>query len=85
MPVAHPPVGSLLAAAVFCASFVGMASEERLPSGGRIALAGLVAGAVFVYTTPYVGGSGGKLGTIAFGSCLAVVGVDSWLSERLSD
>ncbi|WP_331235608.1 hypothetical protein [Natronorarus salvus] len=84
MPVLHPVTGWMLAAAVFCASFVGMASEERLPGVGRIALAGLVAGLVFVYTTPYLGGSGGKLGTIAFGSCLAVVGLDTWLLGRRS-
>ena len=82
MPVLHPTVGWMLAAAVFCASFVGMALEERLPGIGRIGTAGLVAGVVFVYTTPYVGGSGGKLGTIAFGSCLAVVGLDAWLAGR---
>jgi hypothetical protein len=82
LPIVHPEGGSLLAAAVFCASFVGMALEERIPDVGRIGVAGFVAGLVFVYTTPYVGGSGGKLGTIAFGSCLTIVGFDAWRSRH---
>ena len=76
LPVVYPAVGDLLAAAVFCASFVGMASPDRLPGEVRIGLAGAVAGLVFVYTTPYLGGSGGKLGTIAFGACLSVWGLE---------
>jgi hypothetical protein len=82
LPLVHPGVGSLLAAAVFCASFVGMALEERIPDVGRIGVAGFIAGLVFIYTAPYIGGSGGKLGTIAFGSCLTIVGFDAWRSTR---
>ncbi|WP_255194217.1 hypothetical protein [Natronobeatus ordinarius] len=80
LPAFHPAVGELLAAAVFCASFVGMVSPDRLPGEIRVGLAGAVAGLVFVYTTPYLGGSGGKLGTIAFGACLSVWGLERlWL------
>ncbi len=82
LPVIYPTDGSLLAAVVFCASFVGMVSADRLADEFRVAVAGAVAGLIFIYTTPYVGGSGGKLGTIAFGACLTVWGGEA-LIQRL--
>lgn len=76
LPLGAPNAGSLLAAAVFCASFVGMASPERISGPTNIGLAGAIAGVVVISTTPFLGGSGGKLGTIAFGACLAVLGLE---------
>ena len=73
-----PPLyasGELAAAAVFSASFAGMADPKRIPDERWIGAVGAVVGVAVVYTTPYLGGSGGKLGTIAFGSCLAVHGL----------
>ncbi len=67
--------GELLAATVFSASFAGMADPKRIPDERWMALTGVFVGVVVVYTMPYLGGSGGKLGTIAFGSCLAVHGL----------
>ena len=67
--------GVLLAAAVFSASFAGMSDSERIPDERWMAVSGLFVGLVVVYTAPYLGGSGGKLGTIAFGSCLGVYGI----------
>jgi hypothetical protein len=64
------PAGGTVAAAVFCASFVGMVSPGRLPDGPAVLLAGLVSGLVFVGVMPAFVGFGGKLGTIAFTSCL---------------
>ncbi|MFB6206505.1 MAG: hypothetical protein ABEJ05_08290 [Haloglomus sp.] len=68
-----PPLlagGGTVAAAAFCASFIGMVSPDRLPDGPPVALAGLVSGLVFVGAMPAFVGFGGKLGTIAFTSCL---------------
>ncbi|MDR5671642.1 hypothetical protein RH858_00535 [Halalkaliarchaeum sp. AArc-GB] len=72
LPFLFGSSGDLLAAAVFSASFAGMTDPRRIPHLGWIGLAGAFVGLAVVYTTPYLGGSGGKLGTIAFGSVLAV-------------
>ena len=74
-PIVFGDAGGLVAAAIFAASFAGMTDPKRIPNEGWILLGGAVVGMVFVYTMPYLGGSGGKLGTIAFGSCLAVYGL----------
>jgi hypothetical protein len=66
--------GELLAAAVYSASFAGMTNPRRIPNEWWIGATGIGVGLVVAYTTPFVGGSGGKLGTIAFGSCLGVHG-----------
>jgi hypothetical protein len=74
LPLLHPISGGMLAVVVFCASFTGMSSPERLPGIGLMTLAGLFTGIIFLYSMPIFGGAGGKLGTIAFGSSLAVWG-----------
>lgn len=75
LPWLYPVVGDLLVAAIYAASFAGMSDSTRIPDERWMALAGIGVGLIMVYTTPYVGGSGGKLGTIAFVSCLAVYGL----------
>ncbi|MGQ3411465.1 hypothetical protein ACT4ML_04280 [Natrinema sp. LN54] len=72
-PSVLPELGPTLAAVAFCASFVGMSSDERL-SAAQIAAAGLLSGLVYLAVAPALAGSGGKLGTTAFVSCLAVAG-----------
>lgn len=67
------PAGSMLAAVAFCASFVGMSSVARLETE-YVALAGAVCGLVYLAVMPVFDGAGGKLGTVAFISCLAVIG-----------
>lgn len=69
------PSGSILAASVFCASFIGMSSKARLPNEGMAIAAGFICGILFIFTQPHLGGAGGKLGTIAFGSVLAISGI----------
>lgn len=76
LPVVVADGGGRLAAVAFCASFVGMSSRERLGSVRAVGLAGAVCGVVFVVVAPAFAGAGGKLGTTAFVSCLAVAGVD---------
>ena len=75
LPVFVDAWGELLAAAVYSASFAGMTDPKRIPNEWWIGTTGIGVGLVVVYTTPFVGGSGGKLGTIAFGSCLGIHGI----------
>ena len=74
LPLLHPVSGGMLAVVVFCASFTGMSAPERLPGISLMVMAGLFTGIIFLYSMPIFGGAGGKLGTIAFGSSLAVWG-----------
>jgi hypothetical protein len=71
LPRVWPQSGPLLAVVVFCASFAGMSSPERLRDERHLLLAGLLVGLIYVFATPIMGGAGGKLGTIAFGATLA--------------
>ncbi|ELY92844.1 hypothetical protein C483_06842 [Natrialba hulunbeirensis JCM 10989] len=75
-PLALPgELGATLAAVAFCASFVGMSSAERLTMG-HVGVAGALCGLVYLAVTPALTGAGGKLGTIAFVSCVVLVGLD---------
>lgn len=74
LPILFGGFGELFAAATYSASFAGMTSPRRIPNEWWIGVAGIGVGLVVVYTLPFVGGSGGKLGTIAFGSCLGIHG-----------
>ena len=74
LPVIYPEMGTNLAVVAICASFAGMSSRERLPHLGWVLLAALFTGVAFIFSTPHLGGAGGKLGTIAFGAVLAVAG-----------
>lgn len=76
LPAIHgPQTGPTLSVIAFCASFAGMSSSNRLPNAVAASIAGLFCGLVFVYSSPYFHGAGGKLGTIAFGSTIAVWGL----------
>ena len=72
--VIYPEMGTNLAVVAVCASFAGMSSRERLPNFWAVMLVALFTGVIFIFSTPHLGGAGGKLGTIAFGAVLAVVG-----------
>ncbi|MFO7635883.1 MAG: hypothetical protein R6W96_01080 [Clostridia bacterium] len=87
LPLVFPETGNSLAVMVFCASFMGMSSPERMRNEIFIALAGIFAGLAFIYSAPWQG-AGGKLGTIAFGSVLAVRGfmdMASGIKAKLSN
>ncbi|ELY41009.1 hypothetical protein [Natronorubrum tibetense] len=73
-PLAVPEFGSTLAAVAFCASFVGMSSADRLGGALAVGVAGGLSGVVFLLVAPAFEGSGGKLGTIAFVSCIGLLG-----------
>ncbi len=84
LPLLLPMTGSDHAAAVFCASFAGMVSRERMPKLWMVLLAGAAAGAIFQFSASLFGGIGGKLGTIALASVLSVWGYNAILLKWLS-
>jgi len=75
LPALMPQFGPTLAVVAICASFAGMTSKERCPNFWQILVTGFFTGVVFIYSTPLLGGAGGKLGTIAFGAVLGTCGL----------
>lgn len=69
-----PSTGPLATMAI-CASFAGMANTKRITNAIQMATVGVVLGIVYMFASPFLGGAGGKLGCMAFGSCMAVRGV----------
>ncbi|MFB6250927.1 MAG: hypothetical protein ABEI27_04450 [Halobellus sp.] len=59
-------------AAVYCGTFVGMASAALFANVATVTAAGVVAGMVFVAADRAFDGFGGKLGTTAFVGCAAI-------------
>ncbi len=79
LPALVPESGALLAVVAICASFTGMSSPARIPDHLWMTVAGVFTGLVFVYSMPCLGGAGGKLGTLAFGSGMATFALRSVL------
>lgn len=79
-----PEEGKMIALMVFTASFAGMSNRERIGSWFQIVIAGALAALLFIYTQPYAGGAGGKMGTIAFAAAIAVSGADKLIQRVLS-
>ena len=71
-----PDTGTTLALMVFCASFAGMSSRERIRSWYYILAAGALSALIFIFSMPYMGGAGGKMGTTAFGAVISIVGIE---------
>lgn len=84
LPALHATMGATAAVVVFCASFVGMSSPRRLPTHRLVLIAGAVSGLAFAYSSPYFGGAGGKLGTLAFGAVISVNGLHALVKRRES-
>lgn len=74
LPALFPQIGHTLAVVAICASFTGMSNKTRCTKSWHILVAGLFTGVLFVFSTPLLGGAGGKLGTIAFASIIATNG-----------
>jgi hypothetical protein len=74
LPFLFPLTGSDYAVAVFCASFVGMVSHERISKLIMVIMAGALAGLIFQFSASLFCGIGGKLGTIAMSSVLSIWG-----------
>jgi hypothetical protein len=76
LPAIHgPEVGSLLAIGVFSASFAGMSGTSRFEKAKLMIPAGILCALIIMYTAPYMGGAGGKLGTTAFGAVIGIRGL----------
>ncbi|HPE90435.1 MAG TPA: hypothetical protein P5298_14590 [Spirochaetia bacterium] len=76
IPALHgPAAGRLLDAAFFCGGFAGMSAASRLRNEAEAGVAGAFCGLTFILAMPWLGGAGGKLGTLAFGSTLAYLGL----------
>ena len=74
LPALFPQYGELYAIIVITGAFIGMTCQTRCSSYRMLILAGLIMAIVTIYSTPLLGGAGGKLGTTAFISILAVTG-----------
>ncbi|SHJ87578.1 hypothetical protein SAMN02745751_03608 [Dethiosulfatibacter aminovorans DSM 17477] len=74
LPMVYGQSGELLAIVLFCGSFIGMSSRDRLNSLSHVILSGAMAAMFFIYTQNIFIGLGGKLGAIAFVSILSING-----------
>lgn len=75
LPALHKDAGGAMAVVAICASFAGMSNTKRMPSWIPMAFVGLLAALVYMFANPFIGGTGGKLGTMAFGSTMAIRGL----------
>lgn len=76
LPAAYgAPAGNLYAIGVFSASFAGMSGTNRFERSFWMIPAGVMCALIIMYTAPYLGGAGGKLGTTAFGAVIGVRGL----------
>lgn len=75
LPALFGTLGSTLAVMSILASFAGMSNAKRFPSIMPMALVGVLAAIIYMYSSPFIGGAGGKLGTIAFASGMAIHGL----------
>lgn len=75
LPFIKPKVESLKSAAlaIYCGSFVGMASTSLFDEIHYIFIASAISGVFYIYTRGLLIGFGGKLGSVAFSGILATV------------
>lgn len=79
--------GHYLAIALFCGTFIGMSTPSKLSSKTSVTIASVIGTIIYLYTSPYFAGLGGKLGLIAFGATIATAGIynlKSHLEEKIS-
>ncbi|MDX1359558.1 MAG: hypothetical protein R3232_12060, partial [Clostridia bacterium] len=82
LPMIFPDSGTTMAVMIFCASFAGMSNPKRIRNELFIAAAGIIAGLAFIFSFT-LQGAGGKLGTIAFGSIMAMHGYITLFTRKL--
>ena len=75
LPYVKPSSESLksVAIAIYCGSFVGMASTSLFTEVYYIFIASAISGIFYIYTRGLLIGFGGKLGSVAFSGVLATV------------
>ena len=59
LPALFPDMGSTLAAACACGSYAGMSGRDRIPNEWFMAIAGVIAGLMFIWGSRCRGGIGG--------------------------
>ncbi|WP_027338951.1 hypothetical protein [Halonatronum saccharophilum] len=74
LPLIYGDLGTQLALMAFCASFAGMSSKDILDNEFLVLISGIITALIFIFTTPYLGGLGGKLGMTAFVSVISLRG-----------
>ena len=75
--------GNSLAVALFCGTFIGMSTTSKLSTGISVIIASVIGTVIYLYTSPYFAGLGGKLGLIAFGSSIATAGIYNFRTHIL--
>lgn len=75
LPHFIPDIGGKLAVVATTASYAGMVSVKNVPKLWEMAVVGLIAAVLFIFSAPAYIGVGGKLGTIAAIACLSWVGL----------
>ena len=75
LPIIYPANGASLAVMAYCASFAGMSSKDRIPNELVMTVAAILTALIFIFTSPYLNGAGGKLGITAFASVITINGL----------
>lgn len=76
LPAIHGPVtGGIYAIGVYTASFAGMSGTTRFERAYWMVPSGILCALILMYTAPFMGGGGGKLGTTAFGAVIGTRGL----------
>ncbi len=74
-PIYGADLGGTLAIGVTCATYAGMSGTNRFEQARWMLPAGVLCAFILMYTAPYLGGIGGKLGTAAFGAVIGIRGL----------
>lgn len=77
-----PTHASIVALSIYCGTFAGMSTKERLTSNTQFILAGALSGFVFYQSLPVFIGFGGKLGISAFVSTLTIKFIAESINNR---
>ncbi|MGM0414663.1 MAG: hypothetical protein ACQEQP_05755 [Bacillota bacterium] len=84
LPIIYPVNGATLAVMAYCASFAGMSSKDRIPNELIMTLAAILTALIFIFTSPYLNGAGGKLGITAFASIITIKGLAIIFNKTVS-
>ncbi len=75
LPIFYPVNGATLAVMAYCASFAGMSSKDRISNEFIMTIVAIFAALIFIFSSPYLNGVGGKLGATAFASVITIKGL----------
>ena len=83
LPIFYPANGATLAVMAYCASFAGMSSKDRISNEFIMIVGAILTALIFIFTSPYLNGTGGKLGTTAFASVITIKGLTILLNKTV--